>query len=363
MAPAAIVARVANKIVDMAEMLQARATILVVETLGILAANIDARIQMSNACSWDRVGLQVGDPEALVGAVGVCHEVTERVISEAAAQNINALVAYHPLLFRPTTSFISGTSAPGRAYSLAAAGIGLYVVHTAFDVAPGGTADALAESLGLRDARGFGLAESDPVLKIVVSVSPEAVEHMTSALATAGVREISGVDRRGSEARIEMLAPASREEELIAAILSVHPHAEPVLTVADVRGSSGMIGRIGEIEPQALASLVGMIGKKLDTSGIRVAGEPDRQVERVAVVPGSGTSLIAQAVAAGAEVLVTGDISHHAAVDARSRAMALIDAGHAPTERPGMAALVEVIGQVSDMVVDLTGVSTDPWSS
>ena len=58
----------------------------------------------------------------------------------------------------------------------------------------------------------------------------------------------------------------------------------------------------------------------------------DRKVSRLAVSPGSGKSAVSPAIAAGADVLVTGDIGHHEGLDAVARGLAVIDAGHYGTE-------------------------------
>jgi dinuclear metal center YbgI/SA1388 family protein len=105
---------------------------------------------------WDPAGLQLGDPVAPVHTVGVCHEVTDEVVSRVEHRPVDLLVTYHPLLFTPGTSMLAGASAGGRAYRLVTAGIALLVTHTDFDAAPGGTADALAGLFALHDVRPFG---------------------------------------------------------------------------------------------------------------------------------------------------------------------------------------------------------------
>jgi len=126
-----------------------------------LVAAIDERIPFRNAGTWDRVGLQVGGGEREVDAVGVCHEVTLGAVDAALASGIDVLVAYHPLLFTPTTTFVEGSDATGRALVLAEAGISLIVVHTALDVARPGTADALLTELGLVATGSFGPVDDD----------------------------------------------------------------------------------------------------------------------------------------------------------------------------------------------------------
>ena len=51
-------------------------------------------------------------------------------------------------------------------------------------------------------------------------------------------------------------------------------------------------------------------------------------VSCAAVCPGSGGSEIEEALKKGADVLITGDISHHQGIDAAARNMAVIDGGH-----------------------------------
>lgn len=57
-------------------------------------------------------------------------------------------------------------------------------------------------------------------------------------------------------------------------------------------------------------------------------GQESRKVHRIAVCPGSGKSMIANALKAGADVLVTGDIGHHEGLDAGEMGLSIIDAGH-----------------------------------
>ena len=44
---------------------------------------------------------------------------------------------------------------------------------------------------------------------------------------------------------------------------------------------------------------------------MKIFGEPDMQVHRLGVFPGSGKSAISVSLEKGVDVLVTGDIDHH----------------------------------------------------
>jgi putative NIF3 family GTP cyclohydrolase 1 type 2 len=127
-----------------------------VRTVADVVVEMAARTRPEVAASWDPVGLQLGDPRSVANRVGVCHEVTEEVVSLVEEDPVDLLVTYHPLLFHPTSRLLAGRSAEARAYRLVRAGVALLVTHTDFDAAPGGVADALAAMLGLGDVRPFG---------------------------------------------------------------------------------------------------------------------------------------------------------------------------------------------------------------
>lgn len=250
-----------------------------------IAFALAARTSPEETPDWDPAGLQLGDPDAPVSTVGVCHEVTEEVAARAEESPVDLLVSYHPLLFAPTNRLLAGRSAGARSYRLIRAGVNLLITHTDFDSAPGGTADALAAFFDLRDVRPFG-------------------EDAESGL------------------------PA--------------------------------IGRVGEFEG-TIGTIDAMLANEFGPTGLRVSGDRDRDVTAVAVVPGSGSSLIDDA-ADVADVLVTGDVSHHRAVAAADLGLAIVDPGHTVTERPGMKALVKMVREVADAdVVDLTDIDPRTW--
>ena len=66
---------------------------------------------------------------------------------------------------------------------------------------------------------------------------------------------------------------------------------------------------------------------------IKIFGEKNRIVERAAICPGSGKSVIQKSVLGGADVLITGDIDHHEGIDAMAMGLSTIDAGHYGLEK------------------------------
>ena len=93
------------------------------------------------------------------------------------------------------------------------------------------------------------------------------------------------------------------------------------------------IGRVGELEkPMTLEECCLYIKHKLNLGSLKVFGDMQTEVSRLAISPGSGKTAVAAAVAKGADVLVTGDIGHHDGLDAVEQGLAVIDAGHYGTE-------------------------------
>ncbi|MCM1307000.1 MAG: Nif3-like dinuclear metal center hexameric protein [Butyrivibrio sp.] len=96
----------------------------------------------------------------------------------------------------------------------------------------------------------------------------------------------------------------------------------------EVRGGKG-IGAVGTLERAvSAAELAGLVKERFGLEHIVMYGNPEAAVERAVIVPGSGKDEIDLAVSAGAQALVTGDITYHYGTDAAARNIVIIDAGH-----------------------------------
>ncbi len=92
------------------------------------------------------------------------------------------------------------------------------------------------------------------------------------------------------------------------------------------------LGRIGTLpQPLTMPQLAALCREVLHTP-VRFV-ENGRSISRVAVVTGSG-DYVQDAVAAGADALVTGEIGYHKALDAEAVGLGMVEAGHFGTEAP-----------------------------
>lgn len=88
-------------------------------------------------------------------------------------------------------------------------------------------------------------------------------------------------------------------------------------------------GRVGSlVRPVTLRECGELIKTIFRVDSVKIFGDLDQVIQRIAISPGSGKSMIAPALAAKAQVLVTGDIGHHEGIDAVDEKLAIIDAGH-----------------------------------
>ncbi|MEW2132597.1 Nif3-like dinuclear metal center hexameric protein [Streptomyces sp. NPDC005435] len=142
----------------------------------------------------------------------------------------------------------------------------------------------------------------------------------------------------------------------------------------DPEGRRGL-GRICELDhPLTVRELAARAAARLPATqqGIRVAGDPEAVVHRVAVSGGSGDSLFDHVRAAGVDAFLTADLRHHPASEFEAsvahRPLALLDAAHWATEWPWCELAAAQLDQISDrhgwgLRVHVSKTVTDPWTA
>lgn len=328
------------------------------------------------AMPGDPIGLQIGDPSASVTNIATAVDPTRSVIDRAAALGAELLICHHPLIYKPLAGITASDEKGDLVLRAVRAGLAVYVAHTNFDSAPGGTNDTLAAILGLSDTRLLSEVTTEPYFKVVVFVPEEALEPVRAAMCGAGgfignysdcsfrTRGIgtfkplegarpylgeTGKLEQAEEWRLETLTPESALSEVIEAMLQAHPYEEVAYDVYPLRNEPrksgiGLVGRLGK--PETLGDFRRRVERALKCPGFtRMTGNPRKKVATAAVCAGGGGSLVSDAARRGADVYITGDLSHHAILTAQWHGLAVIDAGHFETEKPGVEALTEVLAR------------------
>lgn len=92
------------------------------------------------------------------------------------------------------------------------------------------------------------------------------------------------------------------------------------------------LGRVGNLKKEmSLSDFCELVKKKLNTPFVRVCGD-DRKLKRVALASGSCSEYIPSAIKKGADVIVTADMKYHNCIEYVYDGIAIVDAGHFPTE-------------------------------
>ena len=319
--------------------------------------------------SWDNVGLLLGDPIAPVERVMTCLTVTATTADEAIRRGAGAIVTHHPILFKATRTLRADQPDTGFVWRLARAGVAVLSPHTSFDNTEGGINDGLARRFGLVDIGPLRVQAAEDWYKLVVFVPEGEANAITTAAFAAGAGRLGAYAEcsftavgtgtfRGSsaanptigvaggpresvrEARVEFLCAAADRARVVAAVRAAHSYEEPAIDLSRLEPtwpSSTGSGRIGRLAtPERLGQFARRVATILRAPATRFVGDPDRLIKRVALCCGAGDEFLGDAITRGADVYVTGEARYHRAVEAESRGIGLIVAGHHATERPGV---------------------------
>lgn len=341
--------------------------------LKTIVAALDAIAPPSLAENWDNVGLLVGDPSAAISRAMLTIDYTPDVAAEAREAKCELVVAYHPPLFKALKRIV----ASGGSELLFAAirdGIALYSPHTAYDAVVGGTNDFIADGLSLQDRQPLRQSpDPSASCKLVTFVPAEAVEKVSDALFNAGAGKIGGKYSRCSfrsegtgtfqgdadsnpavgeagkfervaEIKLETVFQRSKIDAVVGALKRSHPYEEPafdLLALLAPPTGAGQ-GRFGKLSSDITLEMVGNLLKRVvGIERLLMVGDRDRMIRTVAICAGSGGDLLPDAIAANADLFITGELRHHDALAALRAGMAVLCTLHTHSERPALARLAD----------------------
>lgn len=126
-------------------------------------------------------------------------------------------------------------------------------------------------------------------------------------------------------------------------------------------------GRVGNLaEKMPFKKFVDYVKSVFEVDGLRYVGEDlEREIEKVAIMGGDGGSTYTNALAQGADVLVTGDLYYHTAHDIQAAGLYAVDPGH-HIERIFIPKMTHYINRISskegyELEVIPSTLNTDPF--
>lgn len=362
-----------------------------------IAGIINKIAPVSLAEAWDNPGLQIGDPSAEAVRIMVALDPTPAVIDSALAASCQLLVTHHPLIFKPLKSISAATPQGALIQRAIKGGLSIISLHTNYDIADGGLNDLLARKIGLSGCAPLKVTTARELVKLVAFVPVAQLDQVRNALfpfvaqlgayrdcsfaaggtgtftPLEGAKPFTGTVGKlaaVSEERLELLLERVDLSRAVKALLAAHPYEEPAFDIYPLlnEGIRLGLGRVGRLaEAVKLSEYVEQLRGALAAPALRYVGDPAARVSKVALCSGSGASLLHDAVRAGADVLVTGDLKYHEARDAEDLGLAVIDAGHFATEIIMVQEIVERLDRAlgmagyTDFRVEACRTESDPF--
>lgn len=311
------------------------------------------------AVEGDKIGLQIGTLNKDVKRVMVTLDVLESVVDEAIEQGVDLIIAHHPPIFSPLGQ-VNDRSAAGKiTMKCIRHDISVYVAHTNLDVCTGGVNDWMSEAIGLLDTEVLVPTYEEPVYKLSVFVPVTHQQVVSEAIGKAGAGQIGdyadcqfsvtgtgqftpleGADpfigrrhetERVEEVRIETVVRESQKKRVLKAMRDAHPYEEVAYDLIrdEIDGGILGLGRIGRLgTAMSLEQFGAHVKSCFGVEGVRIVGDLNRRIEKVAVLGGDGNKYVSKAHFKGADAYVTGDLYFHVAHDAMALGLAVVDPGH-----------------------------------
>ena len=317
---------------------------------------------LAYAEDFDNVGLLVGNQENEATGVLVCHDALESVIDEAITKNCNLVVCFHPILFSGIKK-ITGKNYVERSILKAIKNdIAIYAVHTALDNHKNGVNKIFCDALGLKNTKVL-VPKNNFIQKLITYTIPENVEKLRNALFDAGAGKIGNYEDcsftsqgigtymgnensnpefgerfefvEAQEIKIEVTFEKYLQSKILKALFSNHVYEEVAYEIYDLQNLHQNIGlgMMGELEkPMDELEFLAFVKDKMQCGGIRHSALLGKKIQKVAVLGGSGSFAIKNAIQANVDVFLTADLKYHDFYKAENQ-LVLADIGHFESER------------------------------
>ncbi len=307
------------------------------------------------ASDWDNSGVQVAGPEKRIRKTAVTLDPEPDIVARALDWGADLVLSHHPLFLKPELP-----STPGRTLDILrlilSQNAWLYAAHTSLDARPDGPARWLGDELGLVNRAVLEPSADGRLLAAGASLArPLPARSLAALEAMPGLRRVQSIP---GELRLyceEPAWPALRE----AAAALVPAGTEWFVSRLENAAREAGFGEIGDLpKAMALEAFLARIQELCRGRTLALCGPETGRVRRVAYCPGSGSSLMDLAQAGGADVLVTGDVKHHAALEA---GLLVVDVGHFALEEEMMRRFAaELAARAGDVQVRFFE-GTDPF--
>ncbi len=351
---------------------------------------IEAFAPLSYQESYDNVGLLVGDAALNCSGVLFSLDCTEAVIDEAIEKKCNLIVSHHPVIFSGLKK-INGKNFVERTVLKAIKNdVALYACHTNIDNVIEGVNAKIAEKLNLEKINVLN-GKSGTLKKLVTYVPSTHHQTLLNALFEAGAGHIGnysqcsfnlegkGTFKGGNnsnpfigkantlsiepEIRIETIFSAYQQSSILATLMANHPYEEVAYDIYGLENKHARIGSGAIAELKEACSEIEFLEQLKGKFGIKTLKHSPflgKKLKKVAICGGSGKFLMHDAIKAGANVFITGDLKYHDYFEADGKIL-LVDMGHYESEQFTPEIFYSIItNKFATFAVHLSKVNTNP---
>jgi dinuclear metal center YbgI/SA1388 family protein len=339
---------------------------------------------------FDNVGLIIGQPDLVISGILVCHDALEEVVQEAIEKKCNLIVCFHPILFNGLKKITGKTYVERAVMKALKNDIAIYALHTALDNHQWGVNHIFCETLGIKNPKML-VEKQNYIQKLVVFTPADHADKLRHALFSAGAGQIGNYDHcsfsstgtgsyRGNEnsnpvigaknelvetaeVKIEVTFEKHLQNQIISAMKANHVYEEVAYEIYSLENKHQNIGlgMIGNLEIELSENdFLNLIKQKLDLSLIKHSKKRLLPIKKVAVLGGSGSFAISQAIALGADAFLTADLKYHQFYEAENRLL-LVDVGHYESEKFTKNIIFDYLKKkITNFAVVLSEIDTNP---
>jgi dinuclear metal center YbgI/SA1388 family protein len=340
--------------------------------------------------SYDNAGLITGSKNWQCTGIICTLDATEEVILEAVSKKCNLIVAHHPIVFKGLKK-INGKDYVEKAIITAIKNdIAIYAIHTNLDNVIDGVSGRMAALLGLKNPKVLS-PQKNILKKLTVYIPTDKAEGLRNALFQAGAGHIGnyshcsfnsegigsfqandkaspyigqiGETHFEKESKVEIVFPTYLERLIVSEMKAAHPYEEVAYDIVNLDNEHHQVGSgiIAELEESVdEAMFLTLLQKTFNIPVVKHTRFLGKPIKKVALCGGAGSFLIGNALTAGADIFITGDIKYHEFFDANDR-MLIADIGHYESEQYTIDQLFEILHhKFTTFAILKTEVRTNP---
>lgn len=352
--------------------------------------HLDEFAPLCYAEEFDNVGLIIGNYNQKVKGVLVTLDSTEKVVEEAINSKCNLIVSFHPIIFNDLKSITNKNYVDRVIHKAIKNDIAIVAIHTALDNSIKGVNSTICKRLGMKNYK-ILIPKEKTIKKLTTYIPYENVDILKSEIFKIGGGSIGKYDNcsfsyegKGSfkgneksnpkigkklkftelkEICINITFLKHLEEKIINILKENHPYEEiayEIITLDNYNQNIGM-GMVGYLDSEMDENkFLNFLKKKMKSKFIKHSKKLGKKVKKIAVLGGSGSFAIENAIKSGADAYVTSDLKYHDYFRAENKLL-LVDIGHYESEQYTKKLMFDFLTKkIPNFAIVLSKTNTNP---